>query len=472
MSSACNNYNPSSQYHPFCCVHNNGPENQPLLGYHSHQHQHQGEYRVDMSNEKSGIPPHAEACTSNCKRSRRRKFLGRNEYHRGYSLDSDSHKGVGSTSTYDLCRDNAIDWDGPSQFETTAENIKLGFGKGNFKPHVRIHAGPVTKPTLRITGKVSPAEQDDVDETNNNNDAVPNGDVVIEFERLGVHIDIKTSADLFEAFIWFEDRTITDGRNRYAACAILEISIILPESYTRYNSITVDGVVALVEAYDLETIAFNKLNLATSTGKISTRGDVFVDELLSYVKTGKTEIESVQVTKGSEKPLNVRVSANTGHIAVGVKATPVSKDEKEHHNIDISTRTGSVVVNVTPSLPTDSSKKPGDLDVKTRSETGSIKSTIQLASAEQKLYFISSSNTGAVEALVSDAFLGHFNVETRVGSAKVQEASNSESRISYEKQTSQIKAGVKTLTGDDGRGDQSRIDLRTITGRTYLTFTN
>ncbi|KAF9103214.1 hypothetical protein BGX27_010679 [Mortierella sp. AM989] len=434
-----------------------------------------------MSNEKSGIPQ-SQTCSSSCKKSRRHKSWGRllglillgyvlysffdskDNHHRGRHLNTDSEVFAGHQGSkdviYDSCRQNAVDWDGPSTFETQAQNFQLRFGKGKYSSHVQIHTGSVTKPTLRVGGKISPEGNDHI---------ILKGD---ETARLGLHIEIKETENLFDVFIWFEDRTVDDGWRKYPACALLDISIILPETYIRYSSILVDGAVTSIDAHDLDSIAFDKLDLETAVGHITTTGEVFVDEFLTRVSTGKTEIESVQVTEKSEKALNVKVSTNTGHVAVGVKTASVGKDEGKHHSIDISSNTGSVKVDITPSPSTDSAKNPGHLDVKAQTRTGSVKSTIQLASTEQNLYLTSGSGTGSVDAFVSDVFSGHFKVETRTGSARVQEAPGSDSHISYEKQTTQFKSGIKIFEGDDSIEDQPQIDLRTGTGRASLVFTN
>ncbi|KAF8982373.1 hypothetical protein BGZ46_001415 [Entomortierella lignicola] len=484
MANSCNNHNSTSTYPPFCCVHN-GSENQPLLGHHTHQ----GDYRVDLSNEKStaASAPYSETCSSSSWKSRRSKFWARflgfvflgyvcysifhpdrhghgHSHDVGYGMDNDSQQSNDSTIITTLCGKDTIEWDGPSIFQTNAENFNLRFGKGNINSQVEVYRGPVTQPTLRLSGRISPLEiKSAVKNTN--------GVSTIEIEHLGLHIIIQETSDLFDVFIWYETRSVEGRGWKYSTCANLDLSIILPESYTSYNSISIDGGVASVHAYDLDTISFKKLDFATNVGKVIADRDIFVDEFVTKIKTGKAEIESIQVSKESEKPLNVKVASSTGHIVLGVKTTPVNENEEKHHSIDVSTNTGSIKVDVISGFPDGSSKKPGHVDISTVSRTGSVNTNVELAPVDQRLYLNSSTNTGSVRASVSDSFLGHFKLETRTGAAVVSEAPNSESYISYEKQTRQIKAGVKALRGGDDREYQSQIDLQTKTGRASIEFT-
>ncbi|KAF9426694.1 hypothetical protein BGZ76_002646 [Entomortierella beljakovae] len=483
MSNSCYN-NSTLQYPPFCCARHGG-ESQPLLG---HQNPHENtEFHVDMTNEK-GAPVHPTACPSDCKKShRRRKFIGRffgflflvylyhtfvHESHHhivvgdGRTDSNQGNSGSGSGGAiYDLCRKYAIDWDGPSTFVTDAQNFQLRFGRGQHYENVQVLTGNVDQPTLHISGKISPDNHLDNGKKNYGDLIVSHKDTDIEIERLGLHIKIKETNDLFDAYIWFEDHTVSEGNYEYRACADLRITVTLPKSYKNYNSIVINGAVTSVDVVDLDTIAFNKLDLSTSVGHISTMGELFVDEFKAHTNTGKTEVESIQVTEGSNKALDVKVSSNTGRASVGVKTTRVCNDEP--HKIDVTTGTGSVKVDATPSSSSSNTGNVGHLNINAQSRTGGVDASIKLAGAEQKLSLNVNTNTGSVRAAVSDEFLGHFKVETNTGSTTVKEASGSKSHINYQKLTSKYKSGVKTLGNEE---HQSQINLQTRTGSAFLQF--
>ncbi|KAI8606019.1 hypothetical protein EDD21DRAFT_362110, partial [Dissophora ornata] len=301
MASHSNN-NSTSQYLPFSCVY--GSESQPLLGHHSHPHQslyqqqNEGEYRVDVHDEKCDIAPR-EVSPLICKNTRRRKLLGRlcalmflgwiyyafihkdnYKHHHGNHTDVDSHttpRNINSPQGsigYNHCEVDAIDWDGPSIFTTDASNFNLKFGKGSFGSYVQVHQGAVSQPTLRIEGMISPMESVLV---KNEQD----GGRTISIWHLGLHIEIREDPELFDVLVWFEDRTVVaDDGYGYRACATLDIAIIL----------LIDGAVTKINMYNLDKIRFRKLDLETAVGNVIGNDLVLVDEFLVRVKTGKVEI--------------------------------------------------------------------------------------------------------------------------------------------------------------------------------------
>ncbi|KAF9963354.1 hypothetical protein BGZ70_007469 [Mortierella alpina] len=112
---------------------------------------------------------------------------------------------------------------------------------------------------------------------------------------------------------------------------------------------------------------------------------------------------------------------------------------------------------------------PGSLKIRTFTSTGSVKNSIQLADAAQVLLLSADTGTGSINTVVSDTFSGHFAVQSRLGSAKVETARGSMSTISFEKSTPSFKSGTKTL--DDRRGDnQSKIELSSGIGFASLKF--
>ncbi|KAG0350118.1 hypothetical protein BGZ54_004013, partial [Gamsiella multidivaricata] len=425
------------------------------------------------------------------KTTRRRKFWGRfcglvllgwvyftffhfNKDHRNYdhylhnNVDNiDSIDSIDTTTGSDMnnggeressCSKHMIDWTAPSPFSTDAPNFQLRFGKGSFGSKVKLHQGQVSQPTLLVSGKISPMDNKDGSMNSMDSDT--------KIVDLGLHIEIKESKDLFEAFIWFEDRIVHDGHNRYRACASLEIDIIFPDSLKRYKSVVIDGAVTSILTYDLN-IAFDKLDFSSQVGDLVSKGYLAADELKLAYSTGKIEIESVQVAS-EDKPLNVDIHTNTGKATVNVETAAVSKDEQKEHRILVTAQTGAVVVDVRPkSTELPEGKKAGDLDIYTRTNTGAVRNTISLANEEQALRLSSRSSTGSVGATVSDAFVGRFYLQTSVGSTRVKAAEGSESKIEYEKQTSQTKTGVKGGKESENHGS---IELHSSVGAVTLEF--
>ncbi|KAF9918234.1 hypothetical protein BX616_009830 [Lobosporangium transversale] len=510
---ACNNSHSSSRHQPVCCVYT-GTENQPLLGYHPHQyqqqqqqHRHQGEYHLNISDEKNYASLEAEypQSTSQCERaSRRKKFrrhlllllvLGfvyftffhscRNNYFhqhqdpdtfgRGSNTDNNSDR---SNIAYpDSCLKHADTWEKPWVFDIDAANFQLKFGQGSMGSRVQVYTGAVQKPTFELYAKASLSEDEDGDEgdkrhRNSGNDDNSNRGDAIEVVRHGVHLEFKQSLELSEALIWFEDHYVEHGGYKYRACAQVDINIIVPESYKRYGSISVEGAVTSINAHDLDNIKFDKLNLVTATGNVITKDNIHADQFSTHVSAGNAEIESVQTASDDgREPLDVKVVVNTGHVVVGVETNPVGKNESRPHRILVQASTGSVKLDVAPAKAKSSgsmAQKPGHLQIDTSTNTGTVRNLIQLASEDQTLNLSSSSRTGTVDATVSDSFLGRFDLSTMVGNSKVVPALGSESSISYEKQTPHSKIGFKTLS--DNKAYESEIKLRTITGRTFLEF--
>ncbi|KAF8918512.1 hypothetical protein BGZ52_012823, partial [Haplosporangium bisporale] len=77
--------------------------------------------------------------------------------------------------------------------------------------------------------------------------------------------------------------------------------------------------------------------------------------------------------------------------------------------------------------------------------------------------------TGSASALISDDFTGELFVESKLGSAEVYEAEESESKIRYEKQTALVKEGVKSFAGQ--KPQEGRVDLQSSNGLVVLEFT-
>ncbi|KAF9569226.1 hypothetical protein EC968_002634 [Mortierella alpina] len=471
-----------SIYAPVCCVHEH--EGQPLLGHHDHspplapQQQKQqsplyekGDYIIDMNDSTS----HRQSLSNGVKSRRRKLWLSSSLillYLIGwvfFRFKSHGETGGYDAANYDnalsdYCTERAVQWDGVTDLTTKAKQYKLFFGKGNLASHVQVKTGQVSEPTLRIAGKVSPWG-----EGRGEDRAVMSAHgSETEYTRLGLHILIKDNGDQFDASFWFEERDVQDEQNgqRYRACARLEVEVIFPETYTGYDSLTIGGNVVVVEGYGLDHLGFQKLDLGASVGEVVTRNTILANQFRAHVDTGKITVEAVQAaTEGNA--LDVDASTATGAISLGAEPTVVKINAP--HNINIASKTGTVQLDVRQSGLNHAAENPGSLKIRTRSNTGSVKTSIQLADAAQTLLLKADTNTGSISTIVSDTFSGHFTVQTHMGSAKVETAPGSKSTVSFEKSTPFLKSGTKTFDGR--RGDyQSKIELSTGVGVASLKF--
>lgn len=367
---------------------------------------------------------------------------------------------------FDHCRDNAIDWDGPSTFTTEVKNFRLKIGQGNIFSRVNISTGPVALPTLHILGEVSPYE----DDVKNNKPAASHGEK-INIDYLGLHLEIVELDNQFDAQVWYEKREVVDPRDKqhYRACARLYFEVILPEAFTSYGSITIDGPVVVINAQNLENVKFDRLHFGSTVGEISTRGHIQSDIFDAKSNTGRIRAEAVQVATAG-KPLDIQVSSITGGVQLTAETTDVDASEENPHKIHVSTKTGRIELTVQPSTSSIIDTKHGNLDISTTAVTGSIDTTIVLAPQDQILTLTAKTNTGSIRNHISDAFLGHFSLSTKWGSTRVEPAKDSKSTITYEKLNAREKIGTKTL------GDAERvaglIEVSTVTGSTNLEFTN
>lgn len=398
-------------------------------------------------------------------------------HHRGRHhviVDSNDMDNASSGDTIyhgDECKTYAVEWDGPSVFSTTSERLHLSFGKGNLASKVTVQTAAVNEPTLKLTAYVSPEDED-----NDGQDLsllpVPdkkytsNGKSVTKIERLGLHIEIIDDEDLFDAQVWFDGRTAhTPTGHAYRACARLEVLVLLPESYTRYKELHINGVVTDIRVNGLDKIKFGNVGFNAEVGSVVATDTLSADEFTAVVKTGRVEIASVEAATES-KPLKVVADVVTGHAAVHAKTKPANAA----HDVLVHSNTGSVQVTVSPSSSSSSSSdKPADLNIHASSKVGSVRAVVSLESRHQVLRLDAGSNTGSVSAQVSDDFSGHLRLETKLGSTYVKEMSGSESKIEYQKQTGQVKEGVKLFQG--GESTEGHVELKSSLGRVALEFT-
>ncbi|KAG0237177.1 hypothetical protein B0O80DRAFT_495137 [Mortierella sp. GBAus27b] len=495
MTSNCNGSHSNSQYPPFCCVHNpKGSERAPLLGYHHHAHpQHQPQHQQLQGDYYIDVPGYPYGSSCDGKRNRKHKYLARilgfffgitlfyfffHRYHShshpyidfpGMNPLSQGNKGIGASS--DSCLARAVEWDGPSTFVTDARHFSLHLGSdplinSYFASDVQIHtSNQVQQPTFIVQGKISPLEGGQIQEE-------VDGDVT-RISYLGLEIEIRNNADVMEAKLWFHDRWV-DNDGGYRACASFQLAIILPATFTSYETISIEGPIMAVNYHDLSNIRFRSIHVKSSVGHITAGGDVFVDQLDVQTATGDISFDSIHVAnrdEGISKPLDVKTQSQAGQVKLGLTANFVNQDESQPHRVVAASSVGSVTVNLR--TPTDqqipAGKKPGDVDIQATSNVGLVQPTVQLFNDEQALKLTAKTNTGSVEATISDKFLGRFNAQTSFGSVKVQPAVGSRSVIRFERQGFAIKAGQKVRKDGSG-GDRGDIDIRSNLGSAKLWF--
>ncbi|KAF9389925.1 hypothetical protein CPB97_010335 [Podila verticillata] len=498
---ACSNS--SSAFEPVCCVYTpeGNPEARPLLGHHSHsQPVHNSTHTY---NEKQGLPiPVQDGSHRACKAAKKKRkilkklaglvllgyiffhyilpALSNNHSHRhqghhdiafdSNDLDNTSSPTLSGDTIYhdDFCKTYAVQWDGPSIFSTTADRFRLNFGKGNLVSKVNILTAQVNEPTLKLTAYVSPDDNEGQDFT------VPisqpadklNIKSVIKIDHLGLNLEIIDDEDLFDVQIWYENHSAhTPEGHEYHACARVEVQVLFPESYTSYKELTISGPVVDIRANNLDNIRFDLLAFGVAVGNVVATNNLLADDFLAEVKTGRVEIESVEAAT-KDAPLKVAANVVTGHATVHAKTKPAQKA----HEVIVASNTGSVQVTVSTSSSSSSSSvnKPADLNIQAKSKVGSVRANVQLESRQQLLRLDASSNTGSVSAQISDEFSGRLHVETRLGSTYVKEASGSESKIEYQKQTGQVKDGVKRFRDEEVQ--EGEVDLKSTLGRVVLEF--
>lgn len=370
---------------------------------------------------------------------------------------------------HDVCRANAVTWDGPSTFSTASERLMLTFGRGNIKAKVYVQTSAhVQEPTLKMAGYVSPVDDKDSDDVGIVSALMSNTDdpSTTQIEHQGVNLQITKDAFVCEVQIKYQDRKlVTPEGEKYCACAHLTVHVLLPESYTKYIQLYIHGGTADVEILDLENIGFQELWFEVGTGSVKSTGTLVVDALAVGVMTGNVEIESIEsATEGA--PLAVVAEVLTGDITLSA----TTKLANAAHDVQASSKTGSVKVTVVPSSSLTSSwSKPADLHIRATTSTGDARALVELESRQHTLRLEVSSSTGSASALISDDFTGQLHVESELDSAKVYEAEESESEIQYEKETSLVKDGIKSFAGQ--RAQEGRVIIMSRVDLAVLEFT-
>ncbi|KAG0329252.1 hypothetical protein BG000_000140 [Podila horticola] len=313
----------------------------------------------------------------------------------------------------DHCSANAIPWNGPSIFSTASDRFLLTFSKGNMAAKVTVKTSAhVLEPTLKIAGYVSPVDDDDDDEDGTEPVVVikNNGETKTDIEHQGVVVQITEDDYAYDIQIQYQDRVLrTPSGDKYCACARFEFLVMLPESYTQYSQMFIRGATAEIEVFDVDDIRFGEL----------------------WFEVGEGNVLVQPATKGA--PLAVVAETATGDVTLHART------------------------------------KPADLNIHATTVEGSVRALVELESRAQTLRLDASSSTDSASALLSDDFSGRFRVESQL-EANVYEAEESESKITYEKQTSLVKEGVKSFARETPL--EGHVNLKSSFGLVVLEFTN
>ncbi|KAG0090735.1 hypothetical protein BGZ92_002314 [Podila epicladia] len=405
-------------------------------------------------------------------------YIGLPFYHHDHDHGHDSII-IGDTCSHDtgalllredICRANSIPWNGPSTFSTASDRFLLTIGKGNMAARVRVQTSPhVQEPTLKIAGYVSPVGDD-----NEDMDPVAvtptNSEPKTNIEHQGVTVHITEDGYAYEIQIQYHDRVLrAPSGDKYCACARLDLQVLLPESYTRYSQLIINGAMAEIEVFGVDNIRFGELWFEVGVGNVISSGELVVDALAVDVKTGNIDIKSVEAAT-KRAPLAVVAEAVTGDVTLHARTKPAGAA----HDLRATSKTGSVKVTVTPASSSFSSlpwlSKPADLKIHAATVEGSVRALVELESRAQTLRLDATSSTDSASALISDDFSGRFHVESQSEEANVYEADESESVITYEKQTSSVKEGVKSFSGETPQ--EGHVSLKSSLGLVVLEFTN
>ncbi|KAI8603696.1 hypothetical protein EDD21DRAFT_368336 [Dissophora ornata] len=398
-----------------------------------------------------------------------------------------SNEGHGGDRHGDQChKDDLIPWNGPSQFETTATNIDFRFGKGNMFTSVKILSNnDIEYPTIVVHANVSKTHGEDRGEEFQNDELVVLDANTKEVHHHGLHIHVREDDSGFEIGFW-ADEYIYHGHNhsdhpshyphhRRKFCVTLEAQIFLPESFTKFGRLSIEGKVMDLSARDVANIAFEKLEVTSTVGEIVFQDNVIASHFSAMVTSGAVTVHSITAPAGS--PLKARVWTTVGAIAVNVVLPQISVGaEDQKHEVSIATTTGAVQLDVKPANTDGSIENtvPGEAHIDTNSEVGQIRSLVELADG-QVLFLDSRSTTGHIEATIGDKFLGTLQLQTDMGSTSVIEANYSASEIEFQKNTSRQKIGRKHLKkdqngDDDADENEGEIVLRSGFGRAELIF--
>lgn len=147
-------------------------------------------------------------------------------------------------------------WNGPS-FSSDARGFQMTFGQGKMKCKVTVQPSNVQQPILRIAGYVGPVDGKVVPVLGSKTSI----ETTSGFGFRSVTFQINEEEDTYHVQIKYQDRELVIPKGeRYRACALFEVQVLLPKSYPQYGELIIKGSTAEIDVLDWENNVFNKLS--------------------------------------------------------------------------------------------------------------------------------------------------------------------------------------------------------------------
>jgi len=107
---------------------------------------------------------------------------------------------------------------------------------------------------------------------------------------------MRQDSDSFDANTRWEDRTVLSlERTDFPACALIEILVLSPKSYTHYELVAITGATTDMDinVYSVANSHFEELTLGASTSPVVT-GPLRVDSFEATANIGNVEVQSIE----------------------------------------------------------------------------------------------------------------------------------------------------------------------------------
>ncbi|KAG0222359.1 hypothetical protein BGW42_006672, partial [Actinomortierella wolfii] len=415
-------------------------------------------------------------------------------------------------STNPKCFDDLIPYTGPSKFTAEVPNLSVKIGEGHIVATAVVRVGDVEDVTVEFKANVTQNFKEDDGDDDDDDEEVkkkwkkhkkkhhPHDP---EYKH-GFHVDVKTDDEKIDVTIWadkfvpreddddfrdYHKKSKKHHRHRHGRhgdhpdhehdphfrrfCATVALEITVPESYKKFGSLNLNGVILKAQAENLRTVRFDEVGIRSVVGDI-TVSPVRADALEVATINGNVLVESVEAaTKGHS--VNAKAAVTAGNIKLNAQTSDVTApdddedSEVQTHVIDAAVVAGDVEVTVAPKNHDGGNSilretVSGDVHVRAVTTSGRAQTSVQLAN-NQELTLASHSLSGSAHATVSDNYLGHFSLRTMFGSTTLNEKEGSASKIVYEKNFKSIKTGVKVEDdSEESQHDSSDISLSSTTG--------